>query len=52
VIDKIYYNLNLCNAWEKVRADKGAGGVDRESMVKFEENPEESVERLHQKWII
>jgi len=48
LIDKIYYKLNLYNAWEKVKANRGAGGVDGKSIEWFEENLEENIERLHQ----
>jgi len=32
----------------KVKANKGAGGVDRESIEKFEEDLEVNIERIHQ----
>jgi len=32
----------------KVKANRGAGGVDKESIEKFEENLEENIERIHQ----
>ena len=38
LIDKVYKPLNLYIAWEKVRANKGSGGVDRVSIEDFEQN--------------
>ena len=32
LVDKVYKRKNLELAWEKVRANKGAGGVDGQSM--------------------
>lgn len=48
LIDKVYYRLNLTNAWEMVRKNQGAAGVDWESIKKFEEKLEENIERIHQ----
>jgi group II intron reverse transcriptase/maturase len=36
LVDKIYKMKNLELAWEKVRQNKGAGGIDGESMEAFE----------------
>ena len=38
LIDKVYKLLNLYIAWEKVKARKGAGGVDRVSLQVFQKN--------------
>ncbi|MEK7850298.1 MAG: group II intron reverse transcriptase/maturase [Deltaproteobacteria bacterium] len=38
LIDKVYKLLNLYIAWEKVKANKGAGGVDRVSVEEFKQN--------------
>lgn len=37
LIDKVYKSLNLYIAWEKVKANKGAGGMDRVSTENFEQ---------------
>jgi len=36
LIDKVYQPTNLRMAWEKVRSNKGAGGVDKETISSFE----------------
>jgi tRNA U34 2-thiouridine synthase MnmA/TrmU len=36
LVDKIYKMKNLELAWEKVRQNKGAGGIDGESIEAFE----------------
>ena len=38
--DKVYAPANLERAWEKVRSNKGAGGVDRQSIADFEREKE------------
>lgn len=48
LIDKVYYKLNLMNAWEMVKVNNGASGVDRESIKQFEERLEENIEKIHQ----
>ena len=35
LIDKVYQRKNLEMAWEKVRANAGAGGVDGQSVAEF-----------------
>jgi len=47
LIDKIYQRKNLEMAWEKVRANKGAGGVDGQSVANFELQRDEQLDRLH-----
>jgi group II intron reverse transcriptase/maturase len=42
-VDKVYKLKNLELAWQKVKRNKGAGGVDGESLEEFKEN----LERLH-----
>lgn len=49
LIDKVYYKLNLQNAWEMVRENKGAPGVDWESVQRFEEQLGENLEEIHQR---
>lgn len=47
LIDKIYKRLNLYIAWEKVKANKGAGGVDKVSLQEFERNLHYNLEEIH-----
>ncbi|HET9642911.1 MAG TPA: group II intron reverse transcriptase/maturase [Burkholderiaceae bacterium] len=47
LIDKVYQRKNLEIAWEKVRANKGAGGVDGQSVAAFELQRDEELDRLH-----
>ena len=47
LIDKIYKRKNLEIAWDRVKANKGAGGVDGQSIDAFAEQLEEQLERLH-----
>jgi RNA-directed DNA polymerase len=48
LIDKVYRTKNLAMAWEKVKANKGAGGVDGESIKMFEAQLPERLGRLHE----
>lgn len=48
LVDKIYKMKNLELAWEKVRRNRGAGGIDGQSLETFEENLKENLERLHE----
>ncbi len=47
LIDKIYKRLNLYIAYEKVRANKGVGGVDKVSLEQFERNLSQNIEEIH-----
>lgn len=47
LIDKVYKRLNLYIAFERVRLNKGAGGVDRVSLEEFERNLEYNLEEIH-----
>jgi RNA-directed DNA polymerase len=47
LVDKIYKRKNLAVAWEKVKRNRGAGGVDGEDIAAFEARLEEQLERLH-----
>ena len=49
LIDKVYSQKNLELAWEKVRKNKGAAGVDGLSIGRFEERREYYLDRLHRK---
>lgn len=46
LIDKVYKRKNLEIAWDRVRANQGAGGVDGESIEAFGEKLEERLTRL------
>jgi group II intron reverse transcriptase/maturase len=47
LIDKVYKQKNLELAWEKVKRNKGAAGIDGQSVVEFEMDREENLKRLH-----
>jgi len=47
LVDKIYKKKNLEIAWEKVRKNKGCGGVDGQSVEEFEEDVQKHLDRLH-----
>lgn len=47
LIDKVYQQKNLEIAWERVRANRGSGGVDGESIEAFGERLEKRLGRLH-----
>jgi RNA-directed DNA polymerase len=48
LIDKVYKRKNLLIAWEKVKANRGAGGVDGESIGAFGERLDERLDQLHE----
>lgn len=48
LIDKIYSRKNLAMAWEKVRQNRGAAGMDRQSIEEFEQELEKHLDRLHE----
>lgn len=48
LVDKIYKRKNLELAWEKVRRNQGAGGVDGQSIEEFEASLDENLDRLHE----
>ncbi|MTI85570.1 MAG: group II intron reverse transcriptase/maturase [Firmicutes bacterium] len=47
LIDKVYSKTNLNMAWQRVKANRGAGGVDKVSLVAFNKVVEEELEKLH-----
>jgi group II intron reverse transcriptase/maturase len=47
-VDKIYKLENLALAWEKVKENQGAGGIDGQSVKEFGENAAENLRRLHE----
>jgi RNA-directed DNA polymerase len=47
LVDKVYKRKNLELAWEKVRKNQGAGGVDGQSIEEFGQMLEEQLDKLH-----
>jgi group II intron reverse transcriptase/maturase len=47
LIDKVYKLKNLEMAWECVKANRGSGGVDGQSLEKFEGQIDSQLNRLH-----
>lgn len=47
-VDKVYKLKNLELAWEKVKRNRGSGGIDGQSIDDFERNLERSLKRLHE----
>jgi group II intron reverse transcriptase/maturase len=48
LVDKIYQRKNLQVVWEKVKRNRGAGGIDGEGLDAFEAELDANLERLHQ----
>ena len=48
LVDKVYKMKNLEMAWEKVKRNKGAGGIDGESIEDFELDLVGNLKRLHE----
>ena len=48
LVDKVYKKKNLELAWEKVRQNRGVGGIDGESIEVFEMEAVGKLERLHE----
>jgi len=48
LVDKVYKMKNLELAWQKVRKNRGAGGIDGESIETFEGNLAENLTKLHE----
>src|SRR5215468_8417050 len=47
LIDKVYKRKNLQMAWEQVKANRGAGGVDGQTLEEFEAQSEQHLDRLY-----
>ena len=48
LIDKVYKRKNLEMAWEKVKENRGSGGVDRQTLQTFEAQLHQQLDRLQQ----
>ena len=48
LVDKVYEPKNLRAAWEKVKANRGSGGVDGQSLDEFEQDCDQYLRRLHE----
>ena len=46
LIDKVYKRKNLEMAWEKVKANRGSGGVDGQNLETFEAQLDQQLDRL------
>lgn len=51
IYGQLLQEKKLTSAWLKVKANKGAGGIDGETIVEFDERQEENIEELRQKLI-
>jgi RNA-directed DNA polymerase len=47
LIDKVYKQKNLEMAWEKVKENRGSGGVDGQNLEAFEAQLDQQLDRLH-----
>src|SRR4051812_49553979 len=47
LVDKVYQPKNLEMAWEKVKANRGSGGVDGQSLEAFAADLDQQLDRLH-----
>src|ERR1035438_1078318 len=47
LIDKVYKRKNLEMAWEKVRSNRGSGGVDGQNLKEFAAQLDQQLDQLH-----
>jgi RNA-directed DNA polymerase len=47
LMDKVYAPANLAAAWKRVRSNRGAAGVDHQSVEAFERHAEKYLDELH-----
>ena len=48
LVDKIYKRKNLELAWQRVKRNKGAGGIDGQTLAEFEGQLDVHLDRLHE----
>jgi RNA-directed DNA polymerase len=48
LVDKVYQPKNLRAAWEKVKANRGSGGIDGQSLEEFEQGLNDNLQRLQE----
>ena len=48
LVDKVYQRKNLGLAWQRVKRNKGAGGIDGQTLDEFEEQLDAHLDRLHE----
>jgi RNA-directed DNA polymerase len=48
LVDKVYKRKNLEDAWLRVKSNGGAGGVDGQTLMDFENGLAEHLDRLHE----
>jgi RNA-directed DNA polymerase len=48
MIDKVYQPKNLRAAWEKVKANRGSGGIDGQSLDEFAQDCDQHLSRLRE----
>ncbi len=48
LVDKVFKRTNLELAWQRVKQNKGAGGVDGVTIAEFEEHLKVHLDRLHE----
>jgi group II intron reverse transcriptase/maturase len=46
-VDKVYKRKNLEMAWERVKANRGSGGIDGQNLEEFEQQLDQHLDRLH-----
>ena len=46
LIDKVYKRKNLEMAWEKVKENRGSGGIDGQTLEAFEGQQNQQLDRL------
>jgi retron-type reverse transcriptase len=46
LIDKVYKRKNFEMAWEKVKANRGSGGIDGQTLEAFEARLDQQLDRL------
>ena len=48
LVDKVYKRKNLELAWKRVKRNKGAGGIDGQTLEEFEEQLDAHLDQLHE----